>query len=235
VLGFAWQPMATVQLRYGGFRIEPPTPGISGAFPITFPVDELLLLGSDDKADVFRAATHIGTLCLLGDLFGLSRPGEGAVAYFTRVQPTFDKTFSRHVRRWRREAIPALFFRAAQQAAAGRLMPELGSHLARIQFGSRGKPDEVGDFVALAAWSLDQAMRGLGFEVRDCALCGHPFLSSGRARYCERIAPSSTRPETFQAALQGAKKLFPTCQDVGKVKDYRARKRAAKGDNRGKR
>jgi hypothetical protein len=86
-------------------------------------------------------------------------------------------------------------------------------------------------------------MRERGFEVRECELCTYPFLSSGRARYCQRKAPL-TRLDTFRRQLLEEDPLklvahfdvlkathHPTCQDVGKVKDYRARKRAAKGGN----
>jgi integrase len=127
-----------------------------------------------------------------------------------------------------------LFLRAARRAVQGRFTPEIGEHLARVRFGAGIKEDEVGDFLALAAWCLDQVLRtgarGTGkYQVRKCKLCKQPFLATAGANYCHRTAPgdrSRAADSRYLGTPRDHFRLFPTCLDAGSVKDYRARKRA---------
>jgi hypothetical protein len=206
--------MVIIQPRYGQLHIQgAPRLADPNILPLTLPVDMLLLLGSNQPADVARAKDWLQGWDL--ELFAGGPPQREDSATWRKKRR---QGFFRRVGQWRRAGVPALFLRAARRASEGRFTSELGAHLARVRFGVDGDPEpsEVKDFLALAAWCLLWALlRGDKFEVRACALCGQPFLAGPRARYCQRPAPYTHRPGGDWA----------TCQNVAKLKTYRAKKR----------
>ncbi len=212
--------------------------------PLTLPVDYLLLLGSNDPADVRRAVDE--GLVLFHPFF-VEKPDEHVLELLLNEPVEFARDAAagewllrdarklpRQAARWRRSGIPALFLRAARRAVQGRFTPQIGEHLARVRFGAGIKEDEVGDFLALAAWCLDQVLRtgarGTGkYQVRKCKLCKQPFLATAGANYCHRTAPgdrSRAADSRYLGTPRDHFRLFPTCLGAGSVKDYRARKRA---------
>ena len=224
--------MAKVKTRYGRLYIEPSSELASGEMvePLGQPVDLLLLLGSDE-GHIDRAAAAIFPF----ESF-MRRP------HFVPTPGRPDPWAAQRRRtynRWRSSGVPRVFLRAAKRAAEGRFTPEIGVYLAEVQFASPDESIEINDYLPLAAWSLDQAMRSGKFHVDDCKHCGQPFLATAHANYCLRPAPGDALVNTLLAPLMGSVTSLPTCQDVGKVKDYRERKRATrreeKGDTSGKR
>lgn len=224
--------MATVSTRYGrlyvqGWRVfsEDGSPLI-GAKPessLTFPLDLLFLLGSESNEDVERAINELETWYYAPGL--LSPPQKGSEA-----DPGYASRRRRNLRRrclgWRRDGTVATFVRAAKRATEGRFTAEIGPHLERVHYRPAPEPDEVGDFLALAAWVLDQALRAGKYEIKNCRLCGQPFMASGRARYCQRLAPQAELTAAAAQRQDGRRLEARECQDFGKVKDYRERKRA---------
>jgi hypothetical protein len=233
-----------VATRYGRLTLTVPTkrgdgqPTLTATWPLTHPVDCLL------RSKAFNNTGQDG-LDETWDWFGgLGLFGEGVVSIEADL-PKAKEKFKQEISGWRRSGVPAVFLTAAQEASVGRLVPDLALHLARVTFGSRGKADEIDDFLALTAWCLERAMRDRGFQVLECALCGDAFLSSGRARYCQRFAPvgpfQTAREQIYERdPIEAARARitglwangYPTCQDVGKVRDYRTRKRAARRGER---
>jgi Family of unknown function (DUF6076) len=93
----------------------------------------------------------------------------------------------------RRSKLPARFLDACRKAEQGYLAASLGPYLERVLRRPGEAPDEVpeGDLPALGAWALDQMLRLRQVEVRDCPLCGVPWLASPEqpSPYCERPYP----------------------------------------------
>lgn len=116
------------------------------------------------------------------------------------------------LKRWKREGVGDLFLAAAREGEKGRLSPEIARHLGRVRF-IPGVGAEVEDYLALAAFALHEAVMRNDYSVRDCKLCGLPFLASPRANYCKRAAPQSREQ---------------SCQKYAKVRDHRARKKEEK-------
>lgn len=79
----------------------------------------------------------------------------------------------------------ATFERAATEAADGRLSPELAPHLARVR-RLRGGVVEVEDFVALAAWALEEKLRDGPVQTAVCPSCGALWLPERHGVYCQR-------------------------------------------------
>ena len=214
--------MATVRVRYGRLHLEGVlTRDVEGRMetgatfknePLTLPVDDLLMLLTDDKRELERVTTELFSGYRATGLLFREPPHAPTREQLVEHREASVKKLRRQIRAWRRDGIPELFLRAAERASRGRFTAELGPHLERVRFGGASKPDEVPDLLALAAWCLDQALRQGRLELRNCAYCERPFLSTGQARYCQRLARGSAGQ---------------TCQDVGKVKDYRERQRAA--------
>lgn len=104
---------------------------------------------------------------------------------------------------------PERYLQAAQEVAGGRFPAEIVSDLQRVRYLPDGSA-EIPDWLSLAAWSLDYALHsGRPREVKPCKWCGLPWLAAETARYCHRMAPGSWKQ---------------TCLDLGKARDYRARK-----------
>ena len=116
------------------------------------------------------------------------------------------------VLRWRKRGIPDLFLRAARKASKGKFPREIVPYLERVTFRPDGSVEFSSDFLALAAWALDRAMREYVFTVRKCELCGVPFLATPRSRYCQRLAPGSSKQ---------------SCLSAGRLRDFRTRQKRA--------
>jgi hypothetical protein len=182
------------QTQYGLLLLGDGTEGRK--MPLTRPVDDVL--GFNQAHTPERLAHWVYAYTPVG--------------LFPEDEVLRDKAFASALR-WRKRGIPELFLRAAKKAARGKFPKEIAPYLERVTFRADGIDEVPPDFLALAAWSLDRALREMHFVVRPCDLCRAPFLSTGRSRFCRRLAPGS---------------LKQTCQDVGKVHDYRARRRAKK-------
>lgn len=124
------------------------------------------------------------------------------------------ETVLRRMRAWRLDGTAATLLAAATKGQDGVIDRRLGPLLERVRIVEEGVV-EVPDLAALAAWTLHNAIVRRNYELRTCEFCGHPFLATERSRYCRRRA-------------QGLHKQ--SCQDVAKVKDYRA-KRKSKEEN----
>jgi hypothetical protein len=187
------------QTHYGLLVLETETSGVR--MPLTQPVDDLLSFW--EKHTPERLTPWV---------IGYANAG-----FFPEDEAGREKVFA-SIARYRKRGIPDLFLRASRKAARGKFPKEIAPYLGRVTFHPGGMDEMPADFLVLAAWSLDRAMREMTFEVRPCLLCRVPFLSTGRSRFCRRLAPGSFKQ---------------TCQDVGKVNDYRARRRAEKEEDSG--
>lgn len=210
--------MAKVQTRYGRLQTEGWLTfdeegwGVSGGMPdtpLTFPIDLLFLLASDRGDDVRRGLVDLVFHYYMPGLLSPPRKATDVAEHEARMH----RSLRRRVNGWRRDGVLDLFLRAARRATEGRFTADLGDHLERVRFGGGDQRDEVPDFLTLAAWSIDQTLRAGKYRLRTCELCQVPFLTRGSPRYCQRLAPRAH-------PIVG-----PNCQDVGKVRDYRARKR----------
>lgn len=240
ILIFAWHHarvakrnlMATVQTRYGRLSGQgwlvfsedgQPSAGAGIDSSLTFPVDVLLLLASQNKQDHERALAELLWGYYMPGLLSPPRP-PGDAEHEARTV----RSLRRRVQVWRRQGTVDSFVRATKRATQGKFTAELAPHLERVRYGGTGGPDTVQDYLALVAWAIDQVMRAGKYELSRCELCRNPFLSRGRARYCLRLAP---RDEILAAGpTLGAHYAWTSCQSVGKVKAYRARKRASRRD-----
>lgn len=199
-------PKRNVQQSYGSAVIG--AGNQQQRIPLTKPVDDVIWLGFNEAE---HAAKYVLKLWLpLVSEKDVDEIGEPDAREFLGT--------AEMVVAVQRAGAPAAFLAAAHKAADGRFPVEIAPYLADVLFGRGGKPDVIPDLLPLAAWCLDRLLRTREFEVRDCAICEIPFLASPEARYCRRPAPTSVKQ---------------TCLEIGKVRDYQARKRAKRGTPNG--
>jgi Zn-finger nucleic acid-binding protein len=91
--------------------------------------------------------------------------------------------------------VHADFLAAAESAVKGRLSRRLAPYVERLRFEPDGSVADVPDFVALAAWSLLEAVRRQRLELRTCPTCKGKWLAAPeeRSRYCQRQAPGQSK------------------------------------------
>lgn len=97
-------------------------------------------------------------------------------------------------REWMVEAAPR-FLLAAQAAESGRISALIAPDIERVTFKSGVSPDSVpdGDFPALAAWCLLEALRQHPMSLAACNGCQRPWLKTTGHDYCLRPRPGHTR------------------------------------------
>jgi hypothetical protein len=87
----------------------------------------------------------------------------------------------------------------------------------------------VPDLPALAAWCLLLAIQdGSDYALRDCNLCGVPYLAaSTRSRYCRRLRPEATVGKVVN--IDDDRRTFvlktTTCLEAAKAGAHRDAKR----------
>lgn len=175
------------QIRYGQLLLETPQGKLE--VPATRIVDDLIALG-------FPPEERRAALWHDYEVLGAYREVEFLVATGAN-------------------SITKLFLKAAREGASGWLNVDVLSSMGRVRLVGHRRI-VAWDMEAVAAWALYEAILGGKYrEVRDCALCGVPFLSTGFSRYCRRRSPSST-----------GDRLGQSCLDVAKVRDHRSRQRS---------
>ena len=225
--------MFTARFHYGSVLLAPPaeqlrawafnpagTRGFSATLsvPATRPIDDMISFSypptERQSAVYLEYAEGLG----LVDLGVSWAPDHAASAEeFARHQAKRTAPLRRHLRRWNESGLPASLLRSARTGTKGRLDNGLLDQLGRVRFIGP-KHVEAPDLPALAAWCLSlQIQDGGAYTVRGCDLCGVPFVSSGRSRYCRRWQKEATVLQRGQS-----------CQEVAKVRDYRERKRKEK-------
>jgi hypothetical protein len=113
------------------------------------------------------------------------------------------------MRKWRDERLPRLFLDAARRAESGHYSGKLGPHFERVERHPDGIPDEIpdGDLPALAAWTLDQALRLWPLRVVECPRCRLPWLTQ-----TTQVNPFCLRP---------APDMHTSCRTLAREQQYR--------------
>ena len=125
----------------------------------------------------------------INDLLGQLRPS--ARGHEADILPWLSERYRgfRGLEEGGRHEVQQAFLAAARKATKGQLAPEVARHLERLRFNADGSV-EVGDFAALAAWSLIEAVRRQSLELRTCAQCKGRWLAAPtEPNYCQRVAP----------------------------------------------
>lgn len=192
--------------------------------PIRRPVDDLISLGVDSVRDTavyftYRQKPTAGEPQArdvpAGDGLEVDDT-EALVAVLAETAVYLQKTIPEQVA----AGLPGIFLAAAREGEKGHLSIELAPFLDRVEFLAGGV--RAPDLPTLSAWCLLRAVQESTYTVRDCELCGVPFLSSGRSRYCRR--------PVLGVASRGVFTARQTCVDAAKVKTYRAKKKKEKKD-----
>jgi hypothetical protein len=141
-----------------------------------------------------------------------------AGAFFSATSPTNHNTL---------DALPFLFKEAVEEdATQGRLSPFLASHLARVT-RLADRTIEATDLPALAAWALEEKLRGGPVRVAFCLMCGRRWLPDRHAVYCRRPAPDRHLVANRDALIEAGDWPWglpvATCREVAKQAAYRER------------
>lgn len=137
----------------------------------------------------------------VSDLLGLSKDDEQYSAY---LSVRYGKTFATNGRGVLADAqkkdeegnpiVVDAFLHAARSAAKGQLASSVGPYVERLRFAADGDVADVPDFVALAAWSLIEAVRRQRLKLITCPTCKRPWLGSPDGpKHCQRRAPGQMR------------------------------------------